>query len=258
MRRAAALLSVAGLLLGAAPASAPTVAIPGGEYSLGDPAGRYDEQPVVTVRLSAFALDRAEVSVARFAAFVDATDYEPRGPWRRAAADPSHPVRLVTWHDADAFCRWAGGRLPTEAEWEAAAGGLHQPDRAVIDRGPDAGPVPATSADEQTPSGLLHMTGNVREWVADYYDRYRYEQYRDAVVLDPTGPAPGTPPEPRFVTAGASAGNERSTRRVVRGGSWASRSADASRPSRRDALNPAAWYEDVGFRCAWDATGEAL
>lgn len=227
---------------------------------LGDAAGRYDERPMVRVTLSAFAIDRFEVSNGRFAAFVLSSGYQPMGPWLTAfptGADDL-PVRLVTWNDAKEFCTWTGGRLPTEAEWEASTEGLFQPDKAVIQRDHWRGPAPVHRASEQTPAGVLNLTGNVREWVADYYNRFQYNHYADELVRDPTGPVAGTPPEARFVEAGLSATNERSTRRVVRGGSWAAKWEDAARPSRRDAHNPRHWFDDVGFRCAYglDERGE--
>ncbi len=243
------------LLIGLAAAGPDVVLVPAGRYPMGDPAGRYDERPRVEVQLSAFAIDRAEVSAARFSAFVTETGFEADGPWRSLDAPSDHPVRLVTWHDADAYCRWAGGRLPTEAEWEAATEGLFQPRAAVILRPHRQGPEPVDHAGEQTSAGVLNLTGNVREWVADYYDRYRYTLYDEAAPVDPTGPAAGLGPEPRFMEAGLAATNERSTRRVVRGASWAARWDDAARPTRRDAHNPARWFEDVGFRCAFEPHG---
>ena len=236
----------------AAPPSdvAPLVAMPGGDVRLGDPAGRYDEQPPVVVRVSPFWLEATEVSHRRFARFVVASGYRVRGPWRRGAAD--QPVRLVTWHDAAAYCGWAGRRLPTEAEWESAAQQVQDRAEAVIGRRVQDGPAPAASAGDRTPSGAVHLLGNVREWVGDWYDRYRWADYaaRPERAQDPVGPEDGAPPEPRFVAADAVAGNERSTRRVVRGASWVAVGRDVLRPSRRDALAPNRWYEDVGFRCA--------
>lgn len=234
------------LVLATLAAEPSRVLVPGGDYGLGDEAGRYDERPRVQVALSTFAIDRREVSQGDFAAFV-AAGHDPEGPWRRGGDDEALPVRFVTWHDAAAYCAWAGGRLPTEAEWEVAAGGtVGEP---VVLRPASAGPVAVESSADLSRFGLVHTRGNVREWVADWYDRYAWSQLESGAV-DPTGPADGAPPEPRFVEAGAVAGNERSTRKVVRGASWAARHLDAARPSRRDAANPAHHYDDVGFRCA--------
>ena len=241
------------LLAAPTPGGDTTVRIDAGVYTLGDAVGRYDERPTVRVRLSAFDIDRAEVSNAAFAAFVADADHAPRGPWRRGfpAGGDHLPARFVTWHDADAYCRWAGGRLPTEAEWEVATGREWEPDRAIIGRPADAGPIAADADADTGPLGLRNQGGNVREWVADWYDRYAWASYaRHDMPLDPIGPEDGARPAARFVESDGVAGNERSTRKAVRGASWAARSPDAVRPSRRGAHNPKHWFDDVGFRCA--------
>ena len=103
------------------------------------------------------------------------------------------------------------------------------------------------------------MAGNVREWTADWYDRYRNVSLAAAGELahDPTGPEDGARPEARFVDSDAVAGNERSTRRVVRGASWVARGPDAARPSARGAHHPGHFFDDVGFRCARGDDGAA-
>lgn len=238
------------------------VRIDAGEYTIGDAAGRYDERPAVRVRLSAFLIDRTEVTNARFAAFVRTSGYRPRGPWMRGFPPGGEdlPVRFVTWEDADAYARWAGRRLPTEAEWEVAAGPhrypwgpVFEPGRAIADRAPSAGPAAASSSFDRTALGVLNLGGNVREWVADHYDRYAYATLDGAA--DPRGPDAGAAPEARFVAAGAVPGNERSTRRVVRGGGWVSAGAEHARRARRGAENPRHFYDDVGFRCALSLSG---
>jgi formylglycine-generating enzyme required for sulfatase activity len=240
------------------------VAVPAGVYPQGDAAGRYDERPPIVVQVSAFYLDRAEVSNRQFAAFVQASGYQAQGPWRRGFAEGAaeHPVRFVTWHDAAAYARWAGRRLPTEAEWEAAAGPRRYPwgdvwraDQAVMGRGPAAGPAPVGRSLDSSPVGAVNLAGNVREWVGDWYDRFAYAAHEGRA--DPTGPTDGTPPEARFVETENEAGNERSTRRVVRGASWSALWPDQARRARRGAENPQHFYEDVGFRCALSAGAPA-
>jgi len=237
-----------------------------GEHDMGDATGRYDERPVRRVRLSAFLIDRDEVDNRRFQVFVQAASHVVAGPWRRGfpIGGEDLPVRFVTWHDAEAYCRWAGRRLPTEAEWEAAAGPHRYPwgdawidGRAVVGRSPFDGPLAVTSATDLTPRGVRNLAGNVREWVHDWYDRHRSTAPPPAEVwLDPRGPEDGTPPEKRFVDSENRAGNERSTRRAVRGAGWAAHAPDASRRGRRGAHNPNHGLDDVGFRCAIGA-GEA-
>lgn len=114
------------------------ILVPAGEHQVGaGPRGfAYDnERPRHSVELHAFEIDRLPVDNGEFAAFVEATGAEPPLYWerdaevgwvstargRREPVDPAAPVVHVSWHQADAFARWAGGRLPTEFEWEAAA-----------------------------------------------------------------------------------------------------------------------------------------
>ncbi len=228
------------------------IEVPRGRYALGDEHGRYDEKPRVEVELSGFFIDRDEVDNGQFERFVEDTGYRPRGPWRRgyAPGGARDPVRFVTWGDADAYARWAGRRLPSEAEWEAAAR-LFPPEREVevghaVDRGPAAS---GRGSEARRPT---HLRDNVREWTADWYDRYRYRSYLEVegTVVDPRGPSDGAKPDPVFVETDTVAGNERSTRRVVRGASWVARSLDATRASVRSAHNPDHYFDDVGFRCA--------
>jgi iron(II)-dependent oxidoreductase len=113
-----------------------TVAIAAGEYTVGAPERPFaydNERGRHAVELAACEIDRAPVTNAEFAQFLAATGAEPPLYWqrdgdgwvdvargRRAQIDPSHPVIHVSWEQADAFARWAGKRLPSEQEWEAA------------------------------------------------------------------------------------------------------------------------------------------
>lgn len=241
---------------------AEVVRVAAGTYSIGDVHGRYDEAPTVKVKLSSFFIDRHEVSNARFAAFVQATGHQAHGPWRQGfpPGGDALPVRFVTFEDASAYARWAQRRLPTEAEWEAAAGPQRfpwgpsfEPGRAIVGRAARAGPLAIDGGSDVSVHGVVNLAGNVREWVSDWYDRYRYKALAERIELDPKGPPDRTPPEPHFVRTENQAGNERSTRKVVRGASWAAKHPDASRRGRRAAHNPARWFDDVGFRCVVEA-----
>jgi sulfatase modifying factor 1 len=209
------MLLLVGLVL-AAP-----VSVPEGSFRQGG--GRApDERPVRQVTLSAYRIDTTEVSVADYEAFVAAGGYRDARWWSAAARDwlearpdgagsalrasgrtGDHPVVAVTWYEADAYCRWKGGSLPTEAQWEHAAcgdGGRRYP----WGDGEDFGAVwykdgkfgQVTSVATQpvarqdtalaSPFGLLHTAGNVWEWTADAYEA---EWYAEAPARDPRNDA---------------------------------------------------------------------
>ena len=182
------------------------------------------EQPQHDVRLSrGFWIDTFEVTNAAFQAFVDAGGYADDALWSADGlkwlgtvhrdelpvdcvpdALPDHPRVCVTWHEAEAYARWRGGRLPTEAEWELAARG---PESRVYPWGDAWDPAKANVVDSDglTPVGSLpagaswvgahDMAGNAMEWVADWLDGEYYAQIVAAAqggeVVDPTGPATG-------------------------------------------------------------------
>lgn len=239
----------------------PMVLVPAGEFVMGSNAGCYDESPAHKVNVDSFLIDKHEVTNSQFEQFVKSSGYHPQGPWRRGygAAQDNFPVRFVTWYDAVAYTKWAGRRLPTEAQWEKAAGGgrgLTYPwgmqwkdGMARLGVEVESGPVAVGSFPKGASNyGCLDMAGNVWEWVNDWYDRYYYQSL-PAPARDPAGPADGSPPEERFIKTKTAAGNERSTRKVIRGGGWAGSSDDARR-TRRMWANPRYWLNDTGFRCA--------
>jgi formylglycine-generating enzyme required for sulfatase activity/prolipoprotein diacylglyceryltransferase len=217
-----------------------------------DAASFRNEQPARRVQLAAFAIDRTEVSNAAYGRCAESGACTPR---RVPEADarhgqPEQPVVLVSPLEAQAYCAFVGGRLPTEAQWERAARsgtqrrfpwGDQWNDR-LANHGPDVeGAVPvdgfrflapvAALADGATEAGLLNMAGNVWELTADRYDP---EAYANASAVEPIG------------TGAAGAGELR----VMRGGSYAS-PPHTLRVAQRAALPEREPRLDVGFRCAY-------
>jgi len=208
------------------------VAIPGGEFLMGQENGRDEERPVHGVTVAPFRLCRFQVTNADFAAF---RPFEYH--------DPTKPVTSVNWFDAVEYCEWLSAewgmavRLPTEAEWEfAARGGMAQKlypwgDDPVTDRADYAarwreGPEPVATA---LPNGygLFDMCENVHEWCSDWYD----PRYYDASPAEnPRGPATGN-------------------RKASRGGAWRHH-IKIARCAARSSIPPEFRYADYGFRIA--------
>ena len=263
-----------------------TLYVPAGEFIMGSTSEqkRDNEHPQHEVHLDAFSIDRTEVTNEMFARFVEETGYitdaerEGKGGlrplqegekwywkqganWQHPRGDESniigleqHPVVQVSWHDAVAYCEWAGRRLPTEAEWEKAARGeagsiypwgngkvtgekLNFADRnlsvAWADRNEDdsyqyTAPVGNYPAG-MSPYGAMDMSGNVMEWVSDYYDEKRND-YRFAADVNPEGPDGGKG-------------------RRVRSTSW-DHADDQSHAARRSWGKEEHRFDYLGFRCA--------
>jgi formylglycine-generating enzyme required for sulfatase activity len=167
------------------------VLVPAGPFLMGSTDGEPDERPVHTVSVAAFYIDRYEVTHAQYAMFLQAKGHKPPIDWsggKMPSGREKYPVVNVTWADADAYARWAGKRLPTEAEWEKAARGT---DGRIYPWGNDASKKSAAGKDAQdprrregrtfavgsfpddvSPSGAMDMAGNVWEWTADWYNAY--------------------------------------------------------------------------------------
>jgi len=204
------------------------------------------EQPQHKVSLDAFWIDRTEVTNAMYAKCVAAgacKELADKSSTSRSSyyGNPEYadyPVINVNWFEAQAYCKWAGRRLPTEAEWEKAARGT---DGRIYPWGNEFDPQKANSLeggigdtsavgsypDGASPYGTLDMVGNVSEWVADWLGR---TYYQNSPVLNPTGPKTGD-------------------ERVLRGGTWLDDQWHArcafrfrSNPDRRSVL--------MGFRCS--------
>ncbi len=203
--------------------------VPAGCFQMGSTSGESDEQPIHKVCFDQpFWIDVYEVTNEQYG--------EVAAGYRRYSSALNQPRICITWHNAKAHCESRGARLPTEAEWEYTARG---PDSVVYPWGNTFiadNVVYGDNSDGRTwavgskPEGIswvgvYHLSGNVWEWVNDWYGGYSSERQ-----VNPTGPDNGT-------------------LRVWRGGSWY---YDASylRSSDRGGINPGYKYDNGGFRCA--------
>ena len=257
------------------------VLIPAGDFEMGCNIGEpcddvHSAAPRHTVTLSAFCIQRTEVSVAEYRACRDAgtctgapepTTVDSLNNWSDLPADrEAHPINGVNWHNARNFCQdWVGGDLPSEAQWERAARGTDQRrfpwgdtpapdcDRANFDvngttpgqgcASVTTGPVtwsvsePAGGAGD-SPAGLRNAVGNVWEWVLDCLRADAYERCADGCV----------DPVVDLDTCGSNG-------RGVRGGSYMEIGTDWLRTVSRSSVLPLARYPILGFRCARPPAG---
>ena len=220
------------------------VYVPEGSFEMGSTTGDDDEKPVRQVYLDAYWIDKYEVTNGQYKQCVAAgactQPFSPRSAMRSSyyggTSYPSYPVINVEWNQAQAYCQWAGGNLPTEAQWEKAARGTdartypwgnNSPNWMLANyNGTKLDTVEVGSYPQgASPFGALDMAGNVWEWVRDWYGDYDPNE-----TSNPNGPVSGTS-------------------RVLRGGNWWTWSKFI-RASYRYRFNPS--YQDVliGFRCA--------
>jgi formylglycine-generating enzyme required for sulfatase activity len=211
------------------------VLVAAGKYTVGRDEGDKLERPAHVVDLKPFFIDRTEVTNAQYKKFVDATGHAPPSGWIDGSYPPEQaewPVTGVTWQDAVDYAQWAGKRLPTEAEWEAAARGV---DGRLYPWGTDWKPGLANIGSRgitpvgqfqggASPVGTLDMIGNVWEWTSDEFQPY-----------------PGSvAPMPKSIDPAL-------TYRVIRGGAYdGNKSHNAC---YRGFIDAAKGYEKTGFRC---------
>jgi formylglycine-generating enzyme required for sulfatase activity len=223
--------------------------IPAGEFAMGRtrttaddqtnmrPHILLDDRPAHTVWVDAFQLDAHEVTNEQYGRFVNATRREAPYHWKHGRFEEwtaRYPVYNVNWDDANAYCAWAGGRLPTEAEWERAARGgksnLDFPWGAQADeklgRFAATGPGPVG---EYPPNefGLFDMAGGVSEWCQDWFERI---YYKTSPARNPKGPETGM-------------------YKVIRGGAWSDEAARVT-VFFRNWVRPNQRTPNLGFRCA--------
>ncbi len=248
------------------------VSVAAGDFVMGSNTGRDDERPQRSVYLDAFELDRYEVTNLQYQRFRRASARQAPPYWTGdtyPAGQAADPVVGVSWDDADAYCKWAGKRLPTEAEWEKACRGIDartypwgdewEPARANIDLADPAGqageslpwdiawrllrvtPLPGQPGLRPvgsypagaSPYGVMDMVGGASEWVADWYNWAGYSQ------IPTRNPLNLAPP----------------WNHCLRGGPWHDPTGDAAwvqTMSRCSARNSSHEIRDprVGFRCA--------
>ena len=249
--------------------------IPAGEFTMGAEDGEEDERPPHRVYLDEFCIGVYPVTNDQYAAFIrdakhqlpavrqlprivtpeqEQTFRELAAPYVWRAGDPprdrgSHPVTLVTFEDAMAFCQWLGRktglpvRLPTEAEWERAArGGVDSlnypwgneidPDRANYLADPSSKQLRSTQPVGKyapNPYNVFDVIGNVWEWVSDWYQG---DIYTDRMRHNPSGPPNGM-------------------LRVLRGGAWVVHDTRMLRTSYRHKVPPDTYAYSIGFRIAY-------
>jgi formylglycine-generating enzyme required for sulfatase activity len=220
------------------------VYVPAGEFLMGNESGDPDESPEHEVYLSAYWIYKYEVTNAQYRLCIQAG--ECTGDIENYPAN-NYPVSNAIWLHAENYCEWAGGRVPTEAEWEKAARGDEgrypypwgdgiNCNLANFEKCEEGVAQVGSYLEGASPYGVLDMAGNVWEWVADYYnDRY----YSKSPITNPMGPE---------------SGNER----IIRGGSWVS-DIQFLRVSNRVSQFPLSFVSsshdkrpNIGFRCVMD------
>ncbi|MDQ7839342.1 MAG: SUMF1/EgtB/PvdO family nonheme iron enzyme [Thermodesulfobacteriota bacterium] len=242
--------------------NAEMILIPAGEFVMGSPDGQGidNEHPQHKIYLDAYYIYKYPVTNGQFQKFIDTNGYKAQGEWKKYAPKERerHPVIFVTWDDAVAYCRWAGGSLPTEAQWEKAARGTDgreytwgdawDPARCNWRESPKVAGMAEFSGGRGTtpvgsfpsgasPWGVHDMAGNVWEWCADWYGETYYQE------------SPSKNPE----------GPESRQYRVLRGGSWTNGSSGSFRCANRYWVNPDLWLSlYFGFRVVLPYNSKSL
>jgi len=228
--------------------------VKGGTFQMGNNEGKPDEVPEHNVTLHDFSIGKYPVTVKQYKMFCAATNRKmPKAP--KWGWHDNHPIVNITYDDAQSYCNWlsqqygGGWRLPTEAEWEYAAGGGHTDGHNLYSGGEDmesVGWYSKNSGKQTHPVGLKHpnvlglydMSGNVFEWCSDWYGE---KYYAESPEENPAGVA--------YEQAMVS-GSFFARCRVMRGGSWHQDTAAARVTARGYYLPARKWY-NIGFRVVY-------
>lgn len=241
-----------------------TVFVEGGTMKLGNRRGDTDERPAKRIKINSFYMGKYEVSNKEFAEFLNAKGnqfekharwinlngawedlncriYENKGKFYVEPGYENYPVNYVNWYGANAYCKWKGGRLPTEAEWEyAAKGGKFKSNKSlklILQNMENYAWFNANSNKKWHKSGLKQpnalglydIYGNLWEWCSDYYSE-RY--YKSRPKQNPKGV-------------------ENGDYKIIRGASWTD-NKKTLHYSNRNAINPTNNKINVGFRIVFD------
>ena len=241
------------------------VFVKGGCFNMGSNNGDSDEKPVHQVCVNDFYIGKYEVTVREFKEFIDQTNYKTDAEknvhnlvysdkwgkmvgvnWEcddkyqiRHKSEYDHPVIYVSWNDAKKYGEWAGGRLPTEAEWEFAARGGVKSEGYKYSGGNDLNEVGwywdnseikthLAGTKKANELGIYDMSGNVWEWCSDWYEE---KYYHKSPEQNPQGPSNGSC-------------------RVSRGSSWKSHAIDCRVANRYDNVPGSGRHPNLGFRLA--------
>jgi len=214
------------------------VFVKGETFQMGSSGGDSNEKPIHGVTLSDFYISKYEVTFAEYDKFCESTGRTK--PSDKGWGRGNRPVINVSWNDAAAYCTWAGGRLPTEAEWEYAAKGGNQSrgytysgsntvENVAWYYGNSGSKTHEVGTKQPNELGIYDMSGNVWELCNDWYDK---NYYKDSPKTNPQGPSSGTS-------------------RVLRGGSW-SNITYYCRSAYRFRYLPSNSYFNDGFRFVQD------
>ena len=234
------------------------VFVEGGTFDMGSEDYEKDEKPVHSVKVSNFYMSKTEITNAQYCIFLNDIMADEDGSFRGQqfcdikddfaqikyssgkfvpeSGKESYPVVLVTWYGADAYCRWAGGRLPYEAEWEFAARGGNLSGNSKYSGNKSISRVgwydliskdasKEVGKKQSNELGIFDMSGNVWEWCNDWYDK---DYYKNSPIINPPGPESGT-------------------EKIVRGGSFYSM-AETCRITNRSTLPAKDSDLEMGFR----------